>query len=214
MCLFSKLSLRQWNVDAMFCCKTFSSAASTELLKWILKFFSNNCGNSHKIILPRRNQRRIPYVDSNEWPTRKSSCVKMEEAYHPRHILSIVFPAWAAGGGGVLCPVAGLGGTLSWLGGYTVLVLVGGRGWGYPVLVLAGSRAVVGVLCTGPGWGRGPPPHLLSSQERTWDQRPVSRVPPLPPKWTDKQTENITSRRTSYADGKKNVKTSVITTFL
>ena len=69
--------------------------------------------------------------------TRKSSCVKTQEAYRLRHIMSVAFPAQAGGGArGLPCPGPG-------------------RGWvGYPVLVLPGG-GVGGVPCPGPGQGVG-----------------------------------------------------------
>ena len=70
---------------------------------------------------------------------RKSSCVKTQEAYHPRHILSMVFPALVGGGG-------------RQGGEYPVLVLAGGS---YPVLVLVGGGAGLGIPCLGPDWGQG-----------------------------------------------------------
>ena len=111
----------------------------------------------------------------------------------------------------------------SWSEGWgcPVLVLDRETGWGYPILVLIGGVPCpgpgqeVGVPCPGPGWGwEVPCPSLVG---RVGVPCPVhgrgqGRLPfpspgknlgpeisvqgtPLPP-WTDKQTENITSRRT------------------
>ena len=98
--------------------------------------------------------------------TRKSSCVKTQEAYRPRHILSVAFPALGGGGvvAGVPCP--GLGGGIpcpgpGWGVGWGGVSCPGpdlGTG-GYPVLVLSGGEGRAGVSCPGPGWGPLHPTH-------------------------------------------------------
>ena len=113
--------------------------------------------------------------------TKKSSCVKTEEAYRPRHILSVAFPAWGGGGGGgrylvlVLAGERGGRGTLSWscpggggrgvpCPGPTQRVGTGGtlswsrQRWGRGVLVLARGGGWAGVMeypCPSPGCGHG-----------------------------------------------------------
>ena len=87
-------------------------------------------------------------------------------------------------------------------GGYPGLVLAGGKGVEYPVLVLPGERGWY--PCAGPDKGTlffplartrtwVPPP---APQERTWDQ---ILGYPFPHPLVNKQIENITLPRTSYA---------------
>ena len=70
--------------------------------------------------------------------TRKSSCVKTQEAYRPRHILSVACPG---GGGG-----SRWGGTLSWFW------LGAEQGIPCPGVAWVGGA---GYPCPGPGWQQG-----------------------------------------------------------
>ena len=134
------------------------------------------------------------------------------------------------GGGGsrgypvLVLPGAGCG-KAGW--GYPVLVLAGGGAGGTLVLVLAGGR--VGVPSPSPSWGQGYPVLVLGDGDtlvQGGGQEQGVGVPcpgsgwggqggvqggtlilvwagvPLSPLWTNKQSENITFSRTSYAGGK------------
>ena len=82
-------------------------------------------------------------------------------------------------------------------------------GWGTPHLELDGVPPHLdlgwGTLPSGPGMGY--PPHLeldgVPPPTWTWDGVPPHQPDGVPPPrvWTDKQTENITSSRTTYAVG-------------
>ena len=161
--------------------------------------------------------------------TRKSSCGKPQEAYRQRHNLfkhnlspegGYPILSWL----GVPHPVLIGGGypILSWLGGYPILSWLG-----VPHLDLARwvpHPDLAGGYPPGLGYllpGTGVPP------ERTWDHGSIMDKMWYPQKgygtsgsivgwrwgtprvWTDKQTEHITSRCTSYAGG-KNVSIAMI----
>ena len=159
------------------------------------------------------------------FPTRKSSCANTQEAHRPWRNKSTLcsggggYPGreggvpWPGGvpwlrgvpwpGGGILA-----GGGVPWPGGYP------GRGVPWPggVPWSEGYPGQGGTLAGGGYPGQGgypsqvpPPPPPGAGQGSTPPHQP-DEVPPPPPSWTDTQSENITSSRTTYAVGNDNIR--------